>query len=155
MFAPVGAFDPNHQLHDFEPGIAPSGLAWTIRIPPSAIDVDPRRGRARLHGHRVPVTDYHDIFNALLGGGPQPLPSHVSFDVRWPGHGAKHKIRDEKFRFTGHYVTSPTTISFAAHNDHGEVLYTSNPHGQFNPGTDAGGAGSPAVGHERNGAFFR
>ena len=27
------------QVHDFEPGIAPSGLFWTIPIPGDAIDV--------------------------------------------------------------------------------------------------------------------
>jgi hypothetical protein len=78
----------------------------------------------------------------------------VSFDVRWPGHGERHKLRDETFGFTGHYVTSNTTISFTASDDGSGVIYTSDAAGQFNPGTDVGGAGLPAVGHERNGRFF-
>jgi hypothetical protein len=116
-------------------------------IAPSAIDVDPGSGRARLRAATVPVTDYHDFFNAVLGAGPTPLPSHVSFDVRWQGKGGRQEIRDETFGFTGHYVTSATTISFRASNDGSAVSYTPDPSGQYN-------VGSPAVGHERNGVFF-
>jgi hypothetical protein len=102
----------------------------------------------------VRVSDYHDGGNALFGGGPAPLPSHVSFDVCWPGNGDRQKIRDEAYGFTGHYVTSPTTISFTASNDGSGVVYSSDPGGQYNPTVEQGGAGSPAVGHERNGVFF-
>jgi hypothetical protein len=154
LYDPDAVGDPTHQHHDFEPGIAPSGLFWTIPITRSAIDVDPGSGRARLHGSNVPVTDYHDFFNAVFGGGPTPLPSHVSFDVRWAGHGHRQKLRDTDFHFTGQYVASATTISFTASNDDGNVVYTSDPGGQYNPTTDEGGAGTPAVGHERNGVFF-
>jgi hypothetical protein len=89
-----------------------------------------------------------------VGGGPAPLPSHVSFDVRWPGDGGRQKVRDETFGFTGQFVTSSTTIRFTASDDGSGVVYTSEPGGQYNPGTDVGGAGPPAVGHERNGVFF-
>jgi hypothetical protein len=146
-------FDPFHQVHDFEPGIAPSGLFWTIPIAPWAIDVDPGRGRARLHAANVPVGDYGNFFNAITPDFT-PIPSHVSFDVRWPGGGDRQKISDETFGFTGHFVTSATTITFTASNDGVGVIYSSEPGGQFNPGTDVGGAGAPAVGHERNGRFF-
>jgi hypothetical protein len=124
---------------------------------PWAIDVDPRRGRARLRGDRVPVRDYHDGLNAL-GLSPTPIPpvpSHVSFDVRWPGRGDRQRIRDETFGFTGDYVTSATTIGFTASNDRSGVIYRSDHQGQYNPTVDQGGAGSPAVGRERNGVFFR
>jgi hypothetical protein len=128
--------------------IAASGLFWTIPIRPSAIDVDPGRGRARLHADNVPVTDYHDFINAVFGGGPTPIPSHVSFDVRWSGDGDRQKIRDKTFGFTGHYVTGATTITFSASNDGGGVIYTSDRRAaQTN-------VGSPGVGHERNGVFF-
>jgi len=148
--------DLTQQLHDFEPGIAPSGLFWTIPIPPSAIEVDPGSGQARLHADNVAVTDFHNFLIAvgLSPPPPFPLPSHVSFDVRWSGTGHRHKIRQEKFGFTGHYVTGPTTISFTASNDAGEVVYSSDAHGQYNPKVKDGGAGPPAVGHERNGVFF-
>jgi hypothetical protein len=141
--------DIAHQSHDFEPGIAPSGLFWTIPITPSAIDVDPGRGQARLHMNNVAVTDYHDFFNAVLGGGPTPVSSHVSFDVRWSGDGDRQEVSDETFGFTGHYVTGSTTISFSASNDGAPTIYSSDPSAaQTN-------VGSPGVGHERNGVFFQ
>jgi hypothetical protein len=141
--------DPTQQLHDFEPGIAPSGLFWTIPIAHSAIDVSPGSGNARLHAKNVPVTDFHNFFIAvgLSPPPPAPLPSHVSFDVRWSGTGTRQKIRDDTFGFTGHYVNSNATISFAASNDGGDVIYSSNAAGQYN-------VGQPGVGHERNGVFF-
>ncbi len=79
----------------------------------------------------------------------------MSFDVRWSGHGDRQKIRDETFGFTGDYVTSATTISFKVSNDGSGVVYRSDPGGQYNPTVDQGGAGTPAVGRERNGVFFR
>jgi hypothetical protein len=78
----------------------------------------------------------------------------VSFDVRWHGHGHQSKIRDKKFGFEGQYVTGAATISFTTSDDGRGVLYTSDPAGQHNPTVKEGGAGPPAVGHERNGVFF-
>jgi hypothetical protein len=156
LFAPDAVGDLNQQLHDFEPGIAPSGLFWTIPISSAAIDVDPGSGRARLHAENVAVTDFHNFFIAagLSPPPPAPLPSHVSFDVRWSGEGHRRKIRDEEFGFTGQYVSGPTAISFTASNDRSEVIYRSDSGGQYNPAVDQGGAGPPAVGRERNGVFF-
>ena len=139
--------DPTRQQHDWEPGIEDSGLFWTIPIGEGAIDVDPRTGAARLRGQSVKVTDYHDFFNAVLGGGPTPLPSRVSYDVRWAGGGASQAIRDSTFGFVGDYVPSTASISFVAMDDHGAVIYRSDPGGQSN-------VGQPAVGTERNGVFF-
>ena len=106
----------------------------------------------------MPVPDYHDFFNAIGFIDPPipPVPSHVSFDVRWPGNGDRQRIRDEQFGFTGEYVSSPTTIDFTAFNDRAGVIYRSDHRGQYNPPVECrNGAGSPAVGRERNGVFFR
>jgi hypothetical protein len=139
--------DPSQQVHDFEPGIAPSGLFWTIPIEPGAIKVDPVTGEARLRAQAVKVDDYHDILTALgIVPGPEPIPSRVSFEVRWAGHGDQVSLHDPTFGFAGHYVTGPATISFTASNDKG-VVYTSDAMGQSNVGT-------PAVGTEQNGVFF-
>jgi hypothetical protein len=146
--------DPNSQAHDFEPGIASNGLFWTIAVSKDSVHAEHGKRGARFHGHNVAVADYHDIINAIFGGGPAPLPSHVSFDVRWEGHGHPQRIRDATFGFVGDYVAGPATISFLAKDDAGNVLFRSDPHGQYNPTPDQGGAGSPAVGRERNGVFF-
>ena len=149
MFPPDAVGDPTQQVHDFEPGIAPSGLFWTIPIASSAIRVDPGSGQARLRADNVPVTDYHNFFIAvgLSDPPPTPVPSHVSFDVRWSGTGPRKTFRDEAYRFTGHYMSCDATLDFTASNDGGDVIYTSDPGGQYN-------VGQPGVGHERNGVFF-
>lgn len=140
--------DPSQQVHDFEPGIAPSGLFWTIPIEPGAIKVDPVTGEARLRAQAVKVDDYHDILSALgIVPGPAPIPSRVSFEVRWAGHGAPVDLHDSTFGFTGHYVPGPATIDFSASNEKSGVVYTSDPTGQSN-------VGLPAVGTEQNGVFF-
>jgi hypothetical protein len=103
----------------------------------------------------VRVKDYHDIINAVTGAKRKPVPSRVSFDVRWHGHGKRHKIRDTTFGFEGNYITGPATIRFTASHDGRSVSYRSDPAHQYNPTTKQGGAGSPAIGHQRNGLFFR
>jgi hypothetical protein len=140
--------DPSQQVHDFNPGIAPSGLFWTTPIEPGAIKVDPVTGEASLRVQALKIPDYHDILNSIgIVPGPAPVPSRVSFDVRWAGHGAPFDLHDATFGFAGHYVSGPATISFTATNDGSSVVYTSDAAGQTNPGP-------PGVGTEQNGVFF-
>jgi hypothetical protein len=146
--------DPTKQQHDWEPGIAPSGLFWTIPISRSWLRVSPGTGEARMCARNVPVSDFHDFLNAVLGGGPPPLPSRVSFDVRWFGGGERRRIRDETFGFAGRFTPGEARVRFTASDDGAGVVYKSDPQGQYSPTPDQGGAGSPAVGHERNGVFF-
>jgi hypothetical protein len=137
--------DPTDQTHDFEPGIKPSGLFWTIPIPPSAITADPRTGAARFRMQNLAVPDFHDFFNAI-SPFPSTIPGHVSFDVRWSGGGDTAEIRDDVFGFEGTYVGGDATIMFRASDDNRRgVIYTSNP-GQTTV--------SCGVGSERNGVFF-
>ena len=111
-------------------------------------------GAARMQLSNVAVRDFQDVLTAVMGGMPAPVPAHVSFVVRWAGHGKARRIRDRRFRFSGRYVPGPATIAFTASNDGSGVTYTSDPAGQRNPGPGEGGAGSPAVGRQRNGVFF-
>ena len=137
--------DPTHQVHDFEPGIKPSGLFWTIPIAASAIDVAPGTGRARYDLENLALRDFHDIFNAV-SPSPTSRPGHVSFDVRWAGDGDRTTIRDTTFGFVGDFVGGNIAVSFTASDDGTGVIYTSDAEGQT---TISGG-----VGHERNGIFF-
>lgn len=139
--------DFSKQLHDFNPGIADNGLFWTIPIGNGMVDADPATGEARFRGQSVKVDDYTSVPDAIFGGGPTPVPSRVSFDVRWNGHGDTVHIRDTAFGFVGDYVTGVATIAFTAFNEHGDVIYQSDPTGQSN-------GLPPAVGSERNGVFF-
>ena len=133
------------QIHDFEPGIAPSGLFWTIPIAGGAVDASPGSGRARYGLEELALNDYHDFFTAISPNPPN-VPSHVSFEVRWSGGNNHQRIADTDYDFTGTFVVSDARIDFTAWNDGPGVVYTSNPGGQTSDGA--------GVGHERNGVFF-
>lgn len=139
--------DPTQQFHDWEPGIEPSGLFWTIEFPGAAMSAAPGAGTAHLHGESVAVDDYHDFFNAIAEApDPPPRPSHVSFDVRWHGGGDRMNVRDPDFGFVNQVVAGDATIEFTAKNDDSPIVYTSVADGQSTV--------SAGVGHERNGVFF-
>jgi hypothetical protein len=144
----VGAVgDPTQQFHDWEPGIEPSGLFWTIPFPGSAMSAAPGAGTARLHAESLSVLDFHDFFNAIAEQpDPAPRPSHVSFDVRWQGGGDRLKVRDSDFGFVGEFVSGDATIDFTCKDDDSPIVYTSVAPGQTTV--------SAGVGHERNGVFF-
>jgi hypothetical protein len=144
--------DPTKQVHDWEPGIAPSGLFWTIPVEHHSVKADPRSGKARFHVPHVKVGDYHDFFNAISGG--TPIPSNVGFDVKWAGGGTPVHLRDETFTFEGDFVPGPATIRFVASDDKSGITYRSVDEGQYNPTLAQGGAGDPAVGREQNGTYF-
>jgi len=144
--------DPTYQVHDWEPGIADSGLFWTIPISPGAIKADPASGRARFRVEALKIGDYGNFFNAV--GGGTPVPARASFEVLWEGGGSPVQLRDETFTFEGNYVPGPARISFVASNDGSAVTYTSVAEGQYNPTLEQFGAGDPAVGTERNGRYF-
>jgi hypothetical protein len=137
--------DPTGQVHDFEPGILPSGLFWTVPIDRSAIASQPARGRARFAQTDMAVPDFHDFGNAV-SPTPASVPGHVSFDVRWVRGGQAQKITDATFGFAGQFVPSTASIRFAVSDDGTGVIYKSDDAGQV---TVSGG-----VGKERNGAFF-
>ena len=92
------------------------------------------------------MADFGNFFNAISPTpDPAPVPSHVSFEVSWPGGEDVSEIDDDVFDFSGRFVKSDATIEFVARNDGAGVVYRSNPDGQIN--FDAG------VGRERNGVF--
>jgi hypothetical protein len=138
--------DLTNQVHDWEPGIADSGLFWTIPIEDSQLSVSPGSGAARFRADNLAIPDFHDFFNSI-SQNPVSVASHVSFDARWLGGGTKTKIHDTKFGYEGEFVDGPVTIEFTARQDTSSVEYRSSPDGQR--------TFSAGVGHERNGVFFR
>jgi hypothetical protein len=137
------------QLNDFEPGIAPSGLFWTIPIDDDAISVNARKGVARYHQRDVRLNDFHDFFNAV-DPNPDPakvIPSVVSFDVRWAPNGQPVvETHDPDFGYEGRFVPTDSTVSFTVRHRDGSFFARSNPGGFFQV--------SGGVGRERNGVFF-
>src|SRR5229473_2466735 len=61
---PVGS----GQIHDFNPGIRPSGLFWTQPVSEDVLDVDLEDGTATLKVTDLDEEDYHNLHNALLDG---------------------------------------------------------------------------------------
>jgi hypothetical protein len=141
----VGDFQNSVQLHDFNPGIAPSGLFWTIAMDDDVFHARRRKGTARFRVRNLAIPDFTDFANSV-SPNPTSVPGHASFDVRWLGGGARSHISDAAFGFAGDFVAGDIRIRFAARDDDTGVVYRSDPDGQK---TVSGG-----VGRERNGVFF-
>jgi hypothetical protein len=137
------------QVHDFNPGIAPNGLFWTQRIPPQAVAVNFAGGSASMHLDNWAVPDFHDIFNSIGVTQPSmpPIPSIVSFDIRWSGKAAPVAIRDATNRFVGSYIDSLATIAWSASQPSTNFAYQSDP-------AATSTTVSGVIGQERNGVFF-
>lgn len=82
-----------HQTHDLSPGIAPSGLFWTVRIPDGwvNVDADDLDEGARYRIHNLHLLDYRQLANSLpklIPGTVQTPPdaSTASFDMHWMGN---------------------------------------------------------------------
>ena len=98
---------PGDQFHDFNPGIKPSGLFWTVAFDPSTFDSIPGQGRARLKVPNMAMPDYHDIFNAVLGGSS--VPGHVAFEVTWAGGGAARFLARRSITYQSTKPIAPTS----------------------------------------------
>ena len=109
----MGDFTNSTQLHDFNPGIAPSGLFWTVRMDDDAFHARPRAGTARFRARRLAIPDFGDFGNSISPGATS-VPGHTSFDVRWLGGGPRSHIRDAAFGFAGDYVAGDVRIAFTA-----------------------------------------
>jgi hypothetical protein len=102
----------------------------------------------------VPVTDFHDLANALTGGkglaNPPvppitPVPATVSFDIEWGGVIERAIVINEDLDFTGQFVRTGATIQWSS-KQVGFDFISEPP----NPGRNL----YAVVGHERNGVFF-
>jgi hypothetical protein len=129
------------QVHDFNPGIAESGLFWTKAIERGDVRINLADGSAALHVADLDVEDYRDVINALQDG--PSVPASVSFDVSWSGVTDRVKIRNTHLRFAGEYARNTATLVWSGTEQH--FSFQSDPHP----------SGFAEIGHERNGVFFR
>jgi hypothetical protein len=151
----VDVFDPSLgtppvQIHDLNPGIEPDGLFWTVALPDDSVDVNFGNGFASLEGTKVPIDDYGNIANALLGGGPAPVPGLVSFTVEWSGVDERVKIRNtdpplEGGGFAGEFIRNDAQMEWTAVV--GNLKFVSDP-------LETSSSDFAEIGRERNGAFF-
>ena len=129
------------QLHDFNGGIAASGLFWTVRVPDDAVQ-HAADGSVRV------VVDNADVVDDFVFFGPAHVPAKVSFDMTFTPEGSMRHIRP-----TSADPTDP-------HNWAGEfrnALAVGTFSGSSNDFTFTGSASSTfaEMGTERNGFFVR
>jgi hypothetical protein len=76
-------WDPSSgsQLHDFNGGVLPSGLFWTVALSPSKVRFTMSDRRALLQVRDLPVIDTFVFF------GPHDAPATVDFRVEWQATG--------------------------------------------------------------------
>ncbi len=132
-----------NQIHDYNPGIQPNGLFWTIPIGDGAIDVNPGKGRARLAAQNMAIPDFHDFVNSLYPA--TSVPAVVSFDVRWFDIQSRRNANEPDYGYAGEFVVTKASIEWSSHQD--GFSFQSDP-------ASASITDYAIVGTERNGVFF-
>jgi hypothetical protein len=128
------------QVHDFNPGIAESGLFWVAPIDRGGVRVHLGNGSASMHVADLDVEDYGNVVNALQDG--PSVEATVSFDVTWSGVNERVKIRNRETDFAGEFIRNSATLVWSADE------------AGFSFQSDSNAAGFATIGHERNGSFF-
>jgi len=140
---------PGSQIHDLNPStFPPTGLFWTIEIPDDGIQVNLGNGLASMEAQDVPIFDYGNILNALFGGGPEPIPGSVSFNVVWSGVDERLNIRNDDpvyGGFAGEFVRNAAQMEWTAIV--GDLTFVSAP-------LATSSSSFAEIGHESNGVFF-
>jgi hypothetical protein len=141
----VGSVDPEfkNQIHDYNPGIAPNGLFWTMPFPDDWAWVDLSSGTAEMHARTLDIPDAYNVINAISGGPSEP--AKVSFDVWWHTPTATEQLRDETVGFAATLLEVTSALSFSAEN--ADFAFVSDP-----PETSV--SLYARVGYEANGVFL-
>jgi hypothetical protein len=133
-------------VHDFNGGILPSGLFWTLNVE-GAVNFNFDNRRAILHVQNMPVIDTFQFF------GPSDTPALVNFHVEWRatgpavtrGLGATVPPTDPG-AFLGEIAPAVSTGSFSGEEIGFEF--------QSNRGASTSPRGYAQIGTERNGVFL-
>jgi hypothetical protein len=132
------------QIHDYDPGIAASGLFWTIAIPDDSVEADLEDAEARLHLSNLSIHDYGSIPNGLFHFAP-PQPGKVSLDLRWFDALKRGTTSDPTKPFEQNYVQTKAHISWSGQTGRDEHFQTTG--GQQT-------VHFAQIAQERNGSFF-
>jgi hypothetical protein len=141
-------------LHDFSPGILPSGLFWIVKVPDSAVTISTDGETLTIHLENVPLIDAF-TFPPALGNGITPFPvvaMKASFDVTYKKAAMRHRIRPTShdplspLNWAGEMWDATNSGTFSMAYDDG----TFSASGSF---SSAGNFGE--MGTERNGSFVR
>ena len=142
MFSPGSG----EQVHDYNGGIPPSGLFWTVELPRESFSVSRHGRKAELELHDLPLID---TFQFL---GPSDTPAVLSMEIEWEaledpvGRGLGSAVSPtDPAAFLGRFARAASTAEFS-----GRELgfsFRSNGEATTNP-TFA------EIGTERNGVFL-
>ena len=114
-----GSVDPitgalKGQVHDFNPGIRPSGLFWIQPVSEDALHVDLEDGEATLSVHHLAERDYHTLPNSLAVP-PGPFdPASVSFEMHFEAFGPTMSVTRSDQGFRGEFRFSNVDIEWSA-----------------------------------------
>jgi hypothetical protein len=128
--------------HDFNPGIAPSGLFWTAHIPANmpldSVQIDLGATTASLRLQDFSIGDTIPVVTP-------PTPATVTLDMEWSGQRATVSVRDVVNGFAGNYSECTATIVWSASEQGFTFLsdQASTVQTRF-----------AEIGRERNGIFF-
>jgi hypothetical protein len=133
-------------VHDYNAGIPPSELFWTVDLPHKAFSVGHRHKRARLHLRDLPLIE---TFTFL---GPSDTPAALSMTIEWEaieepvelGSGSAVPL-DDPAAFLGRFARARSTARFS-----GRQLGFSF---KSDPGVSSDD-GYAQIGIERNGVFL-
>lgn len=135
------------QIHDFEPGIAPSGLFWTIAVPNDAVQVNLKAQTASFAYDNLAIPDFGNFVNAITVGTSSP--GAATFDVEWSGTTSQTTVRNAAETYEGSYLLNTATIAFnVASPIQNNFTFTSDP-------ASTSTSLFAEIGVERNGVFFR
>ena len=143
-------------MHDFSPGILPSGLFWIVKVPDRALTVSHDGKTLSIHLEDVPLADAF-TFPPALGNGITPyavVPMKASFDVTYTRTEpeVRHRIRPmshdpiSPFNWVGEMWDATNSGTFSMSYDDGSFSAS----GSFSSSGNFG-----EMGTERNGSFVR
>jgi hypothetical protein len=135
------------QVHDFNGGVLPSGLFWTLDVGKSSVDFKMNSRRAVLQVKNFPVIDTFQFF------GASDTPALVDFRVEWEatgparvqGMGRAVPPTDPR-AFLGEFAQAISTGSFSGE----EIAFEF----ESNRGASSSPRGYAQLGTERNGRFL-
>jgi hypothetical protein len=134
-------------VHDYNGGIPPSGLFWTVELPSESFSVSHRQKRARLHLRDLPLIETFVFF------GQNDTPASLSMTIEWEaiedpvqlGSGGSVPDPADPAAFLGTFAAARSTAHFSGRQL--GFAFRSNP----GVSTDEGYA---LIGSERNGVFL-
>lgn len=113
------------QIHDFNPGITPEGVFWTIPFAEDSVSgINFGDGKAGMQVTNLDIDDYFNLVNALLEQSgqtgnhtPAEVPAHVTFDIKWRTVRDRFDVVNTAQGFAESVVLNESTVLWSAHAD--------------------------------------